>query len=644
MVSGTRRDSWRSSVAGLRFYSAVMAGAILLCAVGCSRDATMPGAGKQEGGAPAPVNPELTDEQRVETIIAVEEAIQAVTPLLSSLSQSLSAKPSDVRSPSIPGPVVVEHPPSIEPPGAATAAVNDPLATIAQTLDWPLSVEPAMADLPPWAGLRKLIASWSAPKFGILRGDFTERTTGNLRLQTKFESGAVGHDGQQYGIRGEQEITLRKGPDNKWAMIAWQQKSLHLLHTRQALFEEVLDAALPDDLARELARRSPQEEITEAALTNGKLMLAKREYADTADMENAWQYPAVSVVDYDGDGHDDLFLTARWGRCQLLRNKGDGTFEDITFRAGLDVENAVNCALFADFDNDGDPDVLLGRSVEPSLYLINEGGRFRDATATLTDLGKQYLVSAMSAADVNRDGLLDVYLSTYSPGTDVLPVWKDRYLQPGQAEKLATLQRGAHPYFDDRGAPNVLLMNRGGGRLERAGGEVVELWRKSYQSVWADVDGDGDDDLYVCNDFAPDSLLRNDTARGAASPVFVDATDTFFPEKKMAFGMGASFGDSDNDGDLDLYVSNMYSKAGNRIIGMAGPVDPRIEASAQGNFLYRAEGGRFIQSASAGSPEARVGWAFGGQFGDFNNDSHLDLYVPSGYYSAPDSVATEVDL
>ena len=445
-------------------------------------------------------------------------------------------------------------------------------------------------------------------------------------------------------MKAAQFMTWRKGTDGKWTIVGWRHKSLRVLHAKHLLFEEVLDTALPDDLARELARRSPQEEITAAALAQGKLILPKPEYADTADMENASQYPAVSVVDYDSDGHDDLFLTARWGRCQLLRNNGDGTFKDTTFRAGLDIEHAVNCALFADFDNDGDPDVLLGRSIEPTLYLTNDGGHFTDATATLTDLGKQFLVSAMSAADVNRDGLLDVYLSTYSPGPDVLPIWKERYLRPGQAEKLDALMKTAHPYLDDRGAPNVLLMNRGGGRLERAGGEAVELWRKSYQPAWADVDGDGDDDLYVCNDFAADTLLRNDTPRGAAEPVFVEAYRDFFPENKMAFGMGASFGDSDNDGDLDLFVSNMYSKAGNRIIALAGDVDPRISVSAQWNFLYRNDGGKFTQSAAPDSPEARVGWAFGGQFGDFNNDARLDLYVPSGYYTAPGEVATEVDL
>ena len=187
-------------------------------------------------------------------------------------------------------------------------------------------------------------------------------------------------------------------------------------------------------------------------------------------------------------------------------------------------------------------------------------------------------------------------------------------------------------------------MNRGGGRLERAGGEVVKLWRKSYQPAWADVDGDGDDDLYVCNDFSPDTFLRNDTPKGASEPVFVDACAENFPDGEMAFGMGASFGDYDNDGDLDLFVSNMYSKAGNRIIDTVGEVDPRIKVAARGNFMYRNDEGIFHQDAKPDAPETRTGWSFGGQFADFNNDGLLDLYVPSGYYTAPKKVATEVDL
>ncbi|MFN0126858.1 MAG: FG-GAP repeat domain-containing protein [Verrucomicrobiales bacterium] len=594
-------------------------------------------AGEATSKADSQLPPALTDEQRAEKIIAVEEAIQEITPLLSRVAAALITPPPDEAPEWLRiGIPVVGAPLAEAPPWKAAGPV--------ELAEWPSRAGPSSLAVPPWGRVRAMMAEWTAPKFGVLRGVFTQRTTGDLVLDTKFEAAATGVDGLAYGVKATQSLVWRRDGEGAWALVEWRHGTLKLARAAHPFFEEVLDRAVPDAYAREMARRSPQEEITAAALRDERLVLPKPEYVDVADMENAWQYPSVSVVDYDGDGHDDLFLTARWGRGQLLRNRGDGTFEDVTFRAGLDIEHGINCALFADFDNDGDPDLLLGRSIEPTLYLTNDRGRFTDATATLTDLGRQFLVSSMAAADVNRDGLLDVYLSTYSPGLDVRPVWKQRYLRPDEAATLDGLLKTAHPYLDDRGAPNVLLMNRGGGRLERAGGEVVKLWRKSYQPAWADVDGDGDDDLYVCNDFAPDTLLRNDTPRGAAEPVFTDAFREFFPDGSMAFGMGASFGDVDRDGDLDLFVSNMYSKAGNRIIEMAGGADPRIVVSAQGNFLYRNEGGRFTQAAAPDSPEARVGWAFGGQFADFDNDGRLDLYVPSGYYTAPSEVATDVDL
>ena len=190
-------------------------------------------------------------------------------------------------------------------------------------------------------------------------------------------------------------------------------------------------------------------------------------------------------------------------------------------------------------------------------------------------------------------------------------------------------------------------MNRGKGNLKRVPfDEELSQWRRSFQSVWADIDNDGDDDLYICNDFAPDGFLRNDTPKGAADPKFTDVTQEALLEKGMGFGMGASYGDFDRDGDLDLYVSNMFSKAGNRIIKRVDSVDPRTAASAAGNFLFVNSDGKFGQKAGSGSgefPVNQVGWSYGGQWSDFDNNGQLDLYVPSGYYTAPKEIASEVD-
>jgi hypothetical protein len=548
----------------------------------------------QESGKAEATSIDTKDpDQIVRTLIKSEETVQRITPLLKEIAKKIST------GSSLP-------------------------------LDLPKE----------WASKTKH-HEWLAASFGVLEGNFKGES---FVTKTKFEGSLIDRKGSRLGLMSKQKLVWESGGDDQWNLKEWIPLELKLIKAPRALFKDVTETVIPSSFARDIAQRSEHAEITEQALAEKKLIMPKREYADLPDMESAYQYPSVSVVDYNGDGHDDIFVSARYTPSQLFRNNGDGTFEDVSIEAGLPAGNCVNFALFADFDNDGDPDALFCRSLEPTLYYQNNKGRFENVTHRLCDLGEQHFVVSASTADVNRDGLLDIYLTTYTPGPDVLPIWKERYLTPDEAKRLEELSKTAHPYFNDRGGANVLLMNRGGGKLERAGGDVVKLWRKSYQPAWADVDGDGDDDLYVCNDFAPDSYLRNDTPPGAKEPVFVEAYDEVFPVDSMAFGMGASFEDYDQDGDLDLFVSNMYSKAGNRIIGLVGGVDPRIRVAARGNFLYRNDGGKFHQVADLDSPVAQTGWSFGGQFADFNNDGQLDLYIPSGYYSAPKRVATEVDL
>lgn len=497
------------------------------------------------------------------------------------------------------------------------------------------------ASIAPWQELDPS-HRWQNASFGTLSANFEDSA---FVMKTKFEGVRRGKDGAIVGVKAKQMLFWERGEGDRWGLAKWKSLNFETDVAKEPLFQEVLDTVLPDSIAREKARHAYHEEVMSKTYSGQTIMVGRYKVHSPYDIESLYQYPTVSVVDYDGDGHEDLFLSSRWLSSQLLRNRGDNTFEDVTGRSGLAVEHYVNFALFADFDNDGDPDALLGRTQDATLYYRNDGGVFTDVTESLSNLGRQLFVSSASVADVNRDGLLDVYLSTYNPGLNRTPPdFHKRYFNPAQLTKLKRLESTSHPHLDHPGIANVLLMNRGGGRLERAGGETVNLWRKSYQPLWFDADGDGDDDLYVCNDFAPDSFLRNDTPRGGAEPVFADAFKETFPEEQLAFGMGATAGDYDNDGDLDLYISNMYSKAGNRILARMGDVDPRFEVAARGNFLYRNDGGVFHQVAEADAPETKVGWAFGGQFADFNNDGWLDLYVPSGFYTAPKAIATEVDL
>ena len=102
--------------------------------------------------------------------------------------------------------------------------------------------------------------------------------------------------------------------------------------------------------------------------------------------------------------------------------------------------------------------------------------------------------------------------------------------------------------------------------------------------------------------------------------------------------MGASWGDYDNDGRPDLYVSNMYSKAGRRILAEFPEMDPRFPRMARGNSLFHNESARF-RNVSGIEPPAllveKAGWSWGGHFADFDNDGYLDIYALSGYFTAP---------
>jgi hypothetical protein len=154
------------------------------------------------------------------------------------------------------------------------------------------------------------------------------------------------------------------------------------------------------------------------------------------------------------------------------------------------------------------------------------------------------------------------------------------------------------------------------------------------------VDGDGDPDLYLANDFAPNRLLVN---RG-------DGTFAPSPDEgaiDQGFGMGASFGDIDGDGDPDLYVSNMYSKAGERVLRALPDVDPRYASMARGNSLLRNDGGRFTRISGRTPDTAQVeasGWSWSGLLRDLDADGRLDVAVLNGYFTPPRRHALPVDI
>lgn len=492
----------------------------------------------------------------------------------------------------------------------------------------------------PWEPLNELGVRWVTTRFGVLSAEFLDEKRTRFQLDTKVE--ARGTDEQtMFGLKGHQQLvfTWRK---SQWQLSQWVQEDLKLIKSGQPLFKEVLAETINDANTLSGATRSYKDEMLLKWAQLGQLPVPRMDVRSWVGMTSNHIFPSVSVVDYNNDGFDDLFLTARWGPTQMLKNNGDGTFEEVTKAIGLDQPYMVNCVLFADLDNDGDKDAIMGRPMEKSLYLRNDNGKYKDVTDTHSDLGEQYFISSITATDVNRDGLLDVYLTSYVPLKAM--DFDSRFLSARERSLFRKNMARTDVWVNKAGASNVLLMNRGDGKMERVPyDDLISQWRRSFQGTWADIDSDGDDDLYVCTDFAPNSLLRNDTPKGASEPVFSKADDLFV-DGLQGFSMGGSWGDYDSDGDLDLYVSNMFSKAGRRIIGQVETKDPRLIASAAGNFLFENQDGKFKQMAGDNALAVdKVGWSWGGQWSDFDNDGDLDLYVPSGYYTAPKEISG-VDL
>jgi len=503
-----------------------------------------------------------------------------------------------------------------------------------------------VADLPegssPWKSLEDLGVEWSSLKFGVISAEFSNEPRTEFTLETKCEARGTGN-AELYGLKGHQQLIFA-WKDARWQLHKWLQQDLKLLKSPQPMFRDVLSESIPDKDSLSKATRSYKDEIIIDWSRKGEVSVPRMDVTSWVWIGSNHIFPSVSVVDYNADGNDDLFLTARWGPTQMLKNNGDGTFQDVAEEIGLREPYMVNCVLFVDIDNDGDKDAFIGRPMETAKYLRNDDGKFVDLTESHSDLGEQYFVSSITATDVNRDGLLDLYLTNYAPLQSKTTRFEDRFLSEQEREQYVKRFAKTDIWVNMSGASNVLLMNRGGGKLERVPfDDLLSQWRRSFQGAWADFDDDGDDDLYVCTDFAPNALLRNDTPKGATQPVFSKANDMFPPEDQ-GFSMGASWGDYDSDGDMDLYVSNMYSKAGRRILSQLGTKDGRLVASAAGNFLFENQDGKFEQMAGDGKQAVdKVGWSWGGQWSDFDNDGDLDLYVPSGYHTAPKEIAG-VDL
>jgi tetratricopeptide (TPR) repeat protein len=332
----------------------------------------------------------------------------------------------------------------------------------------------------------------------------------------------------------------------------------------------------------------------------------------------------VAVGDIDGSGYDSFYICQPSGLPnRLYRNRGDGTFEDITEASGAGILDGTASALFADFQNRGKQDLLVVRTGGPLLFSNMGGGRFEPRPdAFHFARTPQGTFTSAAVADYNRDGLLDIYFCVYN------------------YYKGLNHHQYPSPYYDaQNGPPNYLFRNRGDGSFEdvtQASGMDRNNNRFSFAAAWCDYDNNGLPDLYVANDFGRKNLYRSN-GDGTFTDVAAKAgVEDYGP------GMSTCWVDIDNDGLQDVYVANMWLAEGQRITAddhfLAG-VDPAVRSLYRkhnaGNSLYRNTSTGSFEDKSVAAGTSICGWSWSCASWDFDNDGWPDIYVANGFVSGP---------
>jgi hypothetical protein len=342
-------------------------------------------------------------------------------------------------------------------------------------------------------------------------------------------------------------------------------------------------------------------------------------------------HPGLAVGDVNGDGLDDLYVCQEQGLPnRLFLQQKDGTADEASAAWGVDWLQACRSALFVDLDNDGDQDLVVS-FLGGVIVASNEGGtgfRVRSVLPTGDDM------ISLAAADVDNDGDVDIYATAY---------YSNKLLSERQVAGLPAAENAFIYHDANVGGYNRLLRNDIKSDtwafvdVTEQAGLAVNNTRYSFAAAWEDYDNDGDQDLYVANDYGRDNLYRNEAGR------FVDVSDDVGAEN-AASGMSVTWSDFDRDGWADVYVSNMWSAAGNRITYQphfkkdADPeVKQRLQRFARGNTLLRNNGqASFVDvSEKAGVEMGR--WAWGSQFADINNDGWDDILIANGFISKDDN-------
>ena len=327
----------------------------------------------------------------------------------------------------------------------------------------------------------------------------------------------------------------------------------------------------------------------------------------------------VALFDYDGDGFLDVFLVngttlegfpkGKEPINHLFRSRGNGTFEDVTARAGVGASGWGQGACTGDYDNDGHEDLYVTYYGQNRLYHNRGDGTFEDVTARAGLLDKRTRWGTGCAfLDYDRDGKLDLLAANYIDLDLARAPTPDSGLCRYKGVKVACGPPGL------TGGKNVLFHNRGDGTFEDVSDKSGITKASGTYGLGVstlDFDDDGWVDAYVANDSNPSALYRNNHD-GTFTDVAVTSGCAYSQDGKPQAGMGVAIGDYDHNGTMDIFKTNF-----------AGDTSTLYANSGQGFCDDRTF------AAGIGVNTRWLGWATA--FVDLGNDGWLDLFLANGH-------------
>jgi len=458
-------------------------------------------------------------------------------------------------------------------------------------------------------GLKILNATFSGPSCPTLAGAINttkDKTTADFKNVPGLNSG------NQYKV---ETVVIAIANDNTNTPI---KKEINT--TVETVVTGLVDGQLQQCSSTEVVKLNP--------LNTSKLIF--NNYNDnivTKDSSDSW---TASWIDFNNDGYDDLFVPDRRSNVpvKLYINDKKGGFTKHTANTFLQDTAISITSSWADTDNDGDPDLLVVNNTRKAntFYTNNNGTLTKNTSLPFVKNVSYYHGAAFS--DFDKDGKADLFLCNYFPTRynelyrsnrsggyekeldDIIPLQASQSIGPSWADYDGD---GYPDLFvpNGNGFSNSLFHNEGNGRFTSVDNIITKDKGQSVGSCWGDIDNDGDLDLFVTNSNAKGNFLYINNGQGGFSKI----THGPVVEDKGA-SHGCGFADIDNDGDLDLYVTN----------------------DTNGSFLYLNDGNGNFTRKNDELPAFNFGYAMGTSWSDFDNDGDLDLFVstrggqPNGFF------------